>query len=62
MGKITDSENHLPHCQQLQRGFFCVVVGYSDRGIRPGTVMGKKLAEWFEGKAKRLVRANNHAA
>lgn len=52
-GKIAYSEDHLPHCQQLQRGLFSVA-GYSGRGIGPGTVMGKELAEWFTGKRESL--------
>ena len=52
-GKIAYSEDHLPHCQQLQRGLFSVA-GYSGRGIGPGTVMGKELAEWFAGQRENL--------
>jgi glycine/D-amino acid oxidase-like deaminating enzyme len=52
-GKIAYSEDHLPHCQQLQRGLFSVA-GYSGRGIGPGTMMGKELAEWFAGKRDAL--------
>ena len=52
-GKIAYSEDHLPHCQQLQRGLFSVA-GYSGRGIGPGTMMGKELAEWFVGKRDSL--------
>lgn len=52
-GKIAYSEDHLPHCQQLQRGLFSVA-GYSGRGIGPGTIMGKELAEWFTGRRDSL--------
>ncbi len=52
-GKIAYSEDHLPHCQQLQRGLYSVA-GYSGRGIGPGTIMGKELAEWFAGKRDAL--------
>ncbi|ADZ92755.1 FAD-dependent oxidoreductase [Marinomonas mediterranea] len=52
-GKIAYSEDHLPHCQQLQRGLFSVA-GYSGRGIGPGTVMGKELAHWFAGDIESL--------
>ncbi|WP_133013040.1 NAD(P)/FAD-dependent oxidoreductase [Marinomonas flavescens] len=52
-GQIAYSEDHLPHCQQLQRGLFSVA-GYSGRGIGPGTMMGKELAEWFAGKRESL--------
>ncbi|MBJ7555772.1 NAD(P)/FAD-dependent oxidoreductase [Marinomonas spartinae] len=52
-GKIAYSEDHLPHCQQLQQGLYSVA-GYSGRGIGPGTVMGKELAEWFVGQRDSL--------
>jgi len=52
-GKIAYSEDHLPHCQQLQRGLYSVA-GYSGRGIGPGTVMGKELAQWFAGERESL--------
>ena len=52
-GKIAYSEDHLPHCQQLQRGLFSVA-GYSGRGICPGTIMGKELAEWFTDRRDSL--------
>lgn len=52
-GKIAYSEDHLPHCQQLQRGLFSIA-GYSGRGIGPGTVVGKELAEWFAGQRDSL--------
>jgi glycine/D-amino acid oxidase-like deaminating enzyme len=52
-GKIAYSEDHLPHCQQLQRGLFSVA-GYSGRGIGPGTIMGKELAEWFTDRRDSL--------
>jgi glycine/D-amino acid oxidase-like deaminating enzyme len=43
-GKIAYSDDHLPHCQQLDQGFYSVS-GYSGRGICTGTLMGKELAE-----------------
>lgn len=52
-GKIAYSEDHLPHCQQLQRGLFSIA-GYSGRGIGPGTVMGKEIAEWFTERRESL--------
>lgn len=52
-GKIAYSEDHLPHCQQLEHGLFSVA-GYSGRGIGPGTVMGKELAEWLAGHRDKL--------
>ncbi|MBJ7537865.1 NAD(P)/FAD-dependent oxidoreductase [Marinomonas transparens] len=52
-GKIAYSEDHLPHCQQLQNGLFSVA-GYSGRGIGPGTVVGMELAQWFTGQRDNL--------
>ncbi|NLQ17488.1 FAD-binding oxidoreductase [Marinomonas sp. M1K-6] len=52
-GKIAYSEDHLPHCQQLQKGLFSVA-GYSGRGIGPGTVVGVELAEWLSGRRDSL--------
>ena len=52
-GKIAYSEDHLPHCQQLQNGLFSVA-GYSGRGIGPGTVVGAELAQWFAGQIEDL--------
>ncbi|TYL46801.1 NAD(P)/FAD-dependent oxidoreductase [Marinomonas sp. IMCC 4694] len=52
-GQIAYSEDHLPHCQQLQPGLYSIA-GYSGRGIGPGTVMGKELAEWLTGKREAL--------
>lgn len=52
-GKIAYSEDHLPHCQQLQKGLFSVA-GYSGRGIGPGTVVGAELAEWLSGRREKL--------
>jgi glycine/D-amino acid oxidase-like deaminating enzyme len=52
-GKIAYSEDHLPHCQQLQNGLFSVA-GYSGRGIGPGTVVGMELAQWFAGQRENL--------
>ncbi|PJE56020.1 NAD(P)/FAD-dependent oxidoreductase [Marinomonas sp. BSi20584] len=52
-GKIAYSEDHLPHCQQLQKGLFSVA-GYSGRGIGPGTVVGAELAEWLSGRRENL--------
>lgn len=52
-GKIAYSEDHLPHCQQLQKGLFSVA-GYSGRGIGPGTVVGAELAEWLSGRRESL--------
>lgn len=52
-GKIAYSEDHLPHCQQLQNGLFSVA-GYSGRGIGPGTIVGRELAQWFAGQRESL--------
>ncbi|KJZ15884.1 sarcosine oxidase subunit beta [Marinomonas sp. S3726] len=42
-GQIAFSHDHLPHCHLLDDGIYSLV-GYSGRGIGPGTVMGKELA------------------
>lgn len=52
-GQIAYSEDHLPHCQQLQQGLYSVA-GYSGRGIGPGTIMGKELAEWLTDRRESL--------
>ncbi|NVK75023.1 MAG: FAD-binding oxidoreductase [Oceanospirillaceae bacterium] len=52
-GQIAYSEDHLPHCQQLQQGLYSIA-GYSGRGIGPGTIMGKELAEWFTDRRESL--------
>lgn len=45
-GQIAFSDDHLPHCHQLDEGIYGLV-GYSGRGIGPGTVMGKELAAYL---------------
>lgn len=45
-GQIAFSHDHLPHCHQLDDGIYSLV-GYSGRGIGPGTVMGKELARYL---------------
>lgn len=45
-GQIAFSDDHLPHCHQLDDGIYGLV-GYSGRGIGPGTVMGKELAAYL---------------
>ena len=52
-GKIAYSDDHLPHCQELQPGLYSVA-GYSGRGICTGTLMGKELAELLNQKRERL--------
>lgn len=48
-GKIAYSNNNIPHLHPLAPGVIACV-GYSGRGIGPGTVMGKLLAEYIQGK------------
>jgi glycine/D-amino acid oxidase-like deaminating enzyme len=52
-GHIAYSEDHIPHCQQLQQGLYSIA-GYSGRGIGPGTVVGKELAELITGQREQL--------
>lgn len=42
-GQIAFSQDHLPHCHQLDAGVYSLI-GYSGRGIGPATTMGKELA------------------
>lgn len=43
-GRIAYSADHLPHFHEIEPGLV-TVMGYSGRGIGPGTVMGKWLAK-----------------
>lgn len=43
-GRIAMTEDHLPRIQRMGQGAYAVY-GYSGRGIGPGTVFGKALAE-----------------
>lgn len=52
-GTIAYSEDHLPHCEPLENGLYSIC-GYSGRGIGPGTIVGKELAELLTGQRKRL--------
>ena len=47
-GRIALSEDNLPHLYPLAPGLLACV-GYSGRGIGPGTVMGKAMAEHLLG-------------
>jgi len=55
-GKIAFSDDHLPHCHQLDEGIYGLV-GYSGRGIGPGTVMGKELATYLLNPAHKMPLA-----
>jgi glycine/D-amino acid oxidase-like deaminating enzyme len=48
-GKIAYSDDHLPHLHLLAPNLI-TCLGYSGRGIGPGTVMGKEIAEFINGK------------
>lgn len=52
-GQIAFSDDHLPHCHQLDEGIYGLV-GYSGRGIGPGTVMGKELAAYLLNPAHKM--------
>ncbi len=52
-GTIACSEDHIPHCQELQPGLYSVA-GYSGRGIGPGTMVGAELAQWLTGNIENL--------
>ncbi len=47
-GQIAYSDDHIPHLHMLAPGMV-TVVGYSGRGIGPGTVLGQWLAQYFLG-------------
>lgn len=47
-GRIAYSEDHVPHFHQLASGLHSVM-GYSGRGIGPGTLIGKSVAEYLLG-------------
>lgn len=47
-GTIALSNNNLPHLYHLEPGVLACI-GYSGRGIAPGTVLGKALAEHLAG-------------
>ncbi|OUR69410.1 sarcosine oxidase subunit beta [Marinomonas sp. 42_23_T18] len=55
-GQIAFSDDHLPHCHQLDEGIYGLV-GYSGRGIGPGTVMGKELATYLLNPAHKMPLA-----
>ncbi len=48
VGNIAYSNDHIPHVHELAPNLI-TCLGYSGRGISPGTIMGKLLAEYFEG-------------
>ena len=53
-GNIAYSEDHIPHIHELAPNLI-TCLGYSGRGIAPGTLMGKLLAQYMlEGDAKAL--------
>ncbi|SEQ10782.1 Glycine/D-amino acid oxidase [Amphritea atlantica] len=47
-GQIAFSNDHLPHLHRLAPGL-TACIGYSGRGIGPGTMMGKSLADHLTG-------------
>ncbi len=49
-GKIAYSHDNLPHLHELQPGLL-TTMGYSGRGIGPGTVMGEAMADHLLGQA-----------
>ncbi|WP_410506446.1 FAD-dependent oxidoreductase [Marinomonas sp. GJ51-6] len=57
-GKIAYSEDHLPHCQQLQNGLFSVA-GYSGRGIGAGYCYWRRVGSMVNRAARKLVNSNN---
>ena len=49
-GRIAYSHDNLPHLHALQDGLI-TTMGYSGRGIGPGTVMGEAMADLLLGKS-----------
>ena len=49
-GRIAYSHDNLPHLHELQDGLI-TTMGYSGRGIGPGTVMGEAMADLILGKS-----------
>lgn len=49
-GRIAYSHDKLPHVHALDDGLF-TTMGYSGRGIGPGTIMGEAMADLLLGKA-----------
>ncbi|MDO6564334.1 FAD-dependent oxidoreductase [Amphritea sp. 1_MG-2023] len=47
-GKIAFANDHMPHLHTLAPGMI-TCIGYSGRGIAPGTIMGKELADHLTG-------------
>ncbi|MEJ2682169.1 MAG: FAD-binding oxidoreductase [Gammaproteobacteria bacterium] len=47
-GRIAFSDDHVPHFHQLDEGLYSLI-GYSGRGIAPGTKLGQCLAQWLTG-------------
>lgn len=47
-GRLAMTPDHLPRIHRLAEGLY-TVIGYNGRGIAPGTVFGKALAELIEG-------------
>lgn len=48
MGRIAFTTDHLPRLHELASGLY-TVIGYNGRGIAPGTVMGRAMANFFAG-------------
>lgn len=49
-GRIAYSHDNLPHLHELEDGLI-TTMGYSGRGIGPGTVMGEAMADFILGKS-----------
>ena len=49
-GRIAYSHDNLPHLHELQDGLL-TTMGYSGRGIGPGTIMGEAIADLILGKS-----------
>lgn len=49
-GRIAYSHDNLPHLHELEPGLL-TTMGYSGRGIGPGTIMGEAMADLLLGKA-----------
>ena len=50
-GRIAMTPDHLPRIYRLAEGLYSPI-GYNGRGIAPGTVFGKALAELLAGGAE----------
>ncbi|MFP8967041.1 NAD(P)/FAD-dependent oxidoreductase [Pokkaliibacter sp. CJK22405] len=53
VGQIAYSEDHLPHVHQLDDNLI-TCLGYSGRGIGPGSLLGQRLAQYLGGDSEAL--------